>query len=264
MLKSNDVLLKTVAGCLAVVFLAMTMGCSKATEPPAGTKPAWKKIAAGQEFSGFLKDYGALKPNPNVENALTYVNTDAQKNLRSYFAIVIDPIDVYIATDADEAKISEASRKALTNYFAHALTRAVYDAFPVVEAPGPLTLRLRAALVGVDVGGTVPAGDLPADIKPFERALNIGKVGVEMELLDSETGERIAAMVDRTNLGTGAEVGAEYFSRHQRFAAAKEAFDEWASRVRQFLDSAHELTGQDAERADKAYQPYGAEPASKK
>jgi hypothetical protein len=264
-LMSNDVLLKKVAGCLAVAFLAMTMGCSRPTEPPAGTKPGWKRIAAGQEFSGFLKDYSALKPNPNLEgNALTYVSTDAQKNLRSYFAIVVDPIEVYVATDVDEAKISEASRKALTNYFAHALTMAVSDAFPVVEAPGPLTLRLRAALVGVDVGGTVPAGDLPADIGPFERALNIGKLGVEMELVDSETGERIGAMVDRTNLGAGAEVGAEYFSRHQRYAAAKEAFDEWASRVRQFLDLAHQLTGEDAERADKAYRPYGAEPASKK
>ena len=107
------------------------------------------------------------------------------------------------------------------------------------------------------------AGDLPPDVKPFERALNIGKLGVEMELVDSETGERIAAMVDRTNLGAGAEVGAEYFSRLEKFAAAREAFDEWASRVRVFLDSAHELTGEDAARADKAYKPYGAEPAAK-
>ena len=265
MLKSYDASLKIPACCLGVMFLAMTLGCSQGTKPTAGTKPALNKIPAGQEFSGFLKDYSALKPNPNLEgNALTYVSTDAQKNLRSYFAIVVDPIEVYVATDVDEAKISEAARKAITTYFAHALTLAVTDAFPVVEASGPLTLRLRAALVGVDVGGTVPAGDLPADIGPFERALNIGKLGVEMELVDSETGERIAAMVDRTNLGAGAEVGAEYFPRHQRFGVAREAFDEWASRVRQFLDSAHTLTGKDAERVDKAYQPYGAEVSAKK
>jgi len=126
-----------------------------------------------------------------------------------------------------------------------------------------LPLGLRAALVGVDVGGTVPAGDLPPDVGPLDRVLNIGKLRVEMELVDSETGERIAAMVDKTNLGAGAEVGAEYFSRLERFAAAREAFDEWASRVREFLDSAHELTGADAERANKAYKPYGAEPVSK-
>ena len=253
-----DILLKTVASCLALAFLAVAAGCSQATKPTA-TKPAVKKIPAGQEFSGFLGNYSALKPNPKLEgDALTYVSTDAQKNLRSYFAIVVDPIEVYIATDADEGKVSEASRKALTNYFEHALKNAVSDAFPVVEASGPLTLRLRAALVGVDVGGEVAAADLPADIKPFERALNIGKLGVEMELVDSETGERIAAIVDRTQLGAGAEIGAEGFSRLEKFAAAREALDEWASRVRVFLDLAHELTGEDAARAEKAYQPYGA------
>ncbi len=263
MQRRYEIILKAVAGCVALAVLSMTVGCSQATNPTA-VKPAVKRIAAGQEFSGFLKDYSALKPNPNLEgDALTYVSTDAQKNLRSYFAIIVDPIDVYVASDADEGKISESGRTTITTYFEHALKNAVSDAFPVVEAAGPLTLRLRAALVGVDVGGTVAVGDLPPDVKPFERALNIGKLGVELELVDSQTGERIAAMVDRAKLGAGAEVGAEQFSRLEKFAAAKEALNEWASRVRIFLDSAHELKGEDAARADKAYQPYGAEPSSK-
>jgi hypothetical protein len=219
-----------------------------------------RKIAAGAEFAGFLKDYASLKPNPNLDgDALTFAATDAKQNLRSYFAIIVDPVEVYIATDADESKVSDSARIALTNYFQHALIRAVSDAFPLVEAPGPLTLRLRSALVGVDVGGEVAAGDVPADAKPFERALNIGKVGVEMELVDSVSGERIAAMVDRAKLGTDAEVGAADFSRVQKVAAAREAFDEWASRVRIFLDSAHELKGEDAERAVRSYRPYGAD-----
>ena len=262
MLKNYNILLKIVACCLAAVLVVMIIGCSQSTKPTAEPKSAVKKIPAGQEFSGFLKDYSALKPHPDIESALTYASADAQKNLRSYFAIVVDPIEVYVATDVDEGKISEAGRKALTNYFEYALKEAVLDAFPVVEEPGPLTLRLRAALVGVDIGGTVPAGDLPADVGPLDRALNIGKLRVEMELVDSETGERIAALVDKSNLGAGAEVGAEYFSRLERFAAAREAFDEWASRLRQFLDSAHELTGADAERVDKAYKPYGPKPVS--
>ena len=248
--------LKTLPGWLCVIVIAITIGCSPAAE----TKTGVKKIAAGQEFSGFLKDYAALKPNPNLDgNALTFAAADAKQNLRSYFAIIVDPVEVYIATDADASKVSDDARIALTNYFQHALVGAVSDAFPVVETPSPLTLRLRTALVGVDVGGQVAAGDAPADAKPFERALNIGKVGVEMELVDSKTGERIAAMVDRTNLGDGAEVGAANFSRVQKFAAAREAFDEWASRVRTFLDSEHELKGEDALRADKSYQPYGSE-----
>ncbi len=78
-----------------------------------------------------------------------------------------------------------------------------------------------------------------------------------MELVDSETGEQIAAFVDRENLGKGAEVGSAKFSRYEKFMAARQAFDGWAARVREFLDSAHELSGEDAARAARSYLPYG-------
>jgi hypothetical protein len=251
--KNLDTRLGTMASYLAAALLAMTTACS--TSPP-----TVRKISPDQQFSGFLKEYSALKPNPNMdENALTYVNTDAQKNLRGYLAIVVDPIEVFIATNADATKISESSRAAVTTYFRHALTRAVSEAYPVVDAPGPLILRLRTALVGIDVGGAVAAGDLPAESKPLAHALNIGKVGVEMELVDSVTGERVAALVDKAALGKGAEIGAERFSRVEKFAAAREAFDEWSWRVRHFLDVSMQLTGEDAARAVKSYQQYGDE-----
>jgi hypothetical protein len=246
-----------VTGYLAVMCLFLIfMGCSEAPKPTESTQPAVKKIPAGQEFSGFLKDYSDLKPNPELGNdALTYASADATKNLRSYIAMIVDPIEVYVATDADPSQVSEDARLALTRYFRHALINAVSDAFPVVETAGPLTLRLRTALVGVDIGGEV-GGDVPSDSHPLKRALNIGKVRVEMELVDSQTGERIAAMVDNANLGEGAEVGAMQFSRVEKFAAARDAFDEWAARVREFLDAEHELGEQDAQRADQSYQPY--------
>jgi hypothetical protein len=248
------------AGVLLIfsVLALATFRCSS-LQVPARSETAVKKIPANQAFAGFLKDYRSLKPNPRVEgDALSFAATDAKQNLRSYFAIIVDPVEVYIATDADVSNVSETSRIALTNYFQHALIRAVSDAFPVVESPGPLTLRLRAALVGVDVGRKVMAGDFPADAQPqpLERTLNIGKVGVEMELVDSKTGERIAAMVDRTPLGSGAELGDSDFSRVEKFAAARQALDEWASRVRTFLDSERELRREDAERADKSSRPY--------
>jgi hypothetical protein len=80
-----------------------------------------------------------------------------------------------------------------------------------------------------------------------------------MELLDSESGEQIAAMVDRTTLGEGAEVASANLTRHEKSLAAREAFDEWARRVRDFLDAANELSPDDQKRAVASYQPYGAE-----
>jgi hypothetical protein len=216
------------------------------------------QIAAGKEFAGFLKDYSHLKPNPNVEgNALAYVRGDALKNLHKYIAVIVEPVQVYVATDADMSKITTPARGALANYFRGAIASAVADAFPVVEEKGPLVLRLRSAIVGVDVGGETAEADRAADgTDALQRTLNIGKVGVEMELLDSETGDQIAAFVDREPLGEGAEIGSAKFSKYEKFMAARQAFDGWAGRVRMFLDAAHELTGEDAARAVRSYRPY--------
>jgi hypothetical protein len=245
---------------MAVLFwLATLAGCSKEPKPAVELKPALKKLQPGKEFSGFLHDYSELKPNAKLGgDALTYVNPDKMKSLHRYVAIIVDPVEVYVATNADESLIPERGREAVAKYFEHALANAVSDAFPVIESPGPLVLRLRSAIVGIDLGGKVAPLDLPGmTSKPLERVIVLEKVGVEMELADSETGDRIAAAVDKANLGAGADVGAENFSRLDRFNEAKLAFDQWAERVREFLDSEHELTGEDAERALQSYQPYG-------
>jgi uncharacterized protein DUF3313 len=254
--------------------LAAGSSCTRQTpSQPQSTQPTsnqtaeqqieLRKMPAGKEFSGFLKDYSNLKPNPNVDgNALTFVNANQQKNLHKYIAMIVDPVQVYLASDADESKLPEKARGVGARYFHNALIGAVSGAFPVVDQPGTLVLRLRSAIIGVDVGGEVPAADKPANPDDtLDRFVNIGKVGVEMELVDSETGEQIAAMVDRENLGAGAEIGAVNFSRQEKWAAAREAFDGWAHHVREFLDSAHELSAEDAKRADQSYHPYSEEPA---
>ena len=239
---------------IALSLLVVAAGCGEAPES------AVKRMEPGQEFSGFLGDYTALKPDPDIEGEmLTYVSADAMKNLRRYIACIVDPVEVYVDTEADPSLVPDLGREAVANYFRHALVDAVSDAYPVVDSPGPLVLRVRAAIVGLDVGGEVAPLELPSgeSVETLGRAITIEKVGVEVELVDSESGERIAAAVDRANLGTGAEVGVENFSRTERYQEAKEAFDEWAGRLREFLDSQHELTGEDAERAVESYAPYG-------
>jgi hypothetical protein len=242
-----------------IVALLAALGATACTKP---SSPGVKKMTANQEYAGFLKDYSKLAPNPKLEgNVKTFVQADAQKNLRRYIAVVIDPVEVYLASDADDAKMPEKTRAAVANYFRAALTKAVSDAYPPVDQPGPLVLRLRAAVIGVDVGKPVAAADKPAQAEDaIEHSVNIGKVGVEIEFIDSETGEQIAAMVDREPLGEGAEVGSAAISRHEKSVAARAAFDEWASRVRTFLNRAHDIEGEDAERVQRSYEPYGAAP----
>lgn len=245
---------------LTTALLLIPGACSKSA-----TTSSTKRMKADQEYAGFLKDYSKLAPNPNLEgNVKTFVEADAQKNLHRYIAVIVEPVEVYLASDADDSKLPEKTRAAVANYFRAALTKAVSDAFPVVDEPGPLVLRLRAAVIGVDAGGAVAAADKPSEAgEMIEHSANIGKVGVEIELLDSATGDQLAAMVDREPLGEGAAVHSTNLARHEKSVEARAAFDEWASRVRIFLNRAHELNETDARRAVDSYQPYGGAPAEK-
>jgi hypothetical protein len=241
---------------LAAVILALcAAGCSR-QESSTGVKA----LAAGAKTAGFLSSYDNLKPNPDFENTQSYVKQDDAKNIHKYFAVIIDPVQIYVSSDADVSKMPDRGRTALAAYFQEAITSAISSAFPVVTEPGPLVLRLRTALIGVDVGSETGAkGD-----GALERGINIGKVGVEMEMVDSITGEQIAAAIDRQNLGEGAVIESEHFTREAKFAAAQQAFDGWAGRLREFLNSAHELSKEDAARADASYHPYGEPSGTKK
>ena len=149
MVKTFEFNLKSICSFLAMALLLLTAaGCTQEK------KPTVKKISANAENAGFLKSYANLKPIPAMEGeARGYANADAQKNLHKYIACVIDPVEIYLASNADDAKFNETARAASTEYFRSALVKAVSDAYPVVDKPGPLVLRLRAALVGVDFGG---------------------------------------------------------------------------------------------------------------
>jgi hypothetical protein len=246
---------KWIAGLCAVFLLTTATGCNR---QPQATQ--LKKMPANAEFSGFLSKYDNLKPSTAFENTLTYVKQDDAKNLHKYFAVIVDPVEVYVATNADTSKIPDRGRTALAAYFQNAVTRAVSDAFPVVQEPGPLVLRLRTALIGVDSSNEAGSG---GGNDALDHPLNISKVGVEMEMVDSVSGEQIVSAVDRQNLGQGAVVGSANFSRDQKFEAAREAFDGWAARLRDFLDSAQEASAEDLKRADASYRPYVDGPRAK-
>ena len=141
-------------------------------------------MPAGQEFAGFLSDYSKLKPNPKFENTVSFVRDDPAKNIHKYVAVIVDPVAVYVATNAEPKDIPDRGRAALAEYFQVAITKAVEDAFPVVKEPGPLVLRLRTAIIGVDVG---PVGDKTGEAG-LERPLNIGKVGIELQFVGSVSG----------------------------------------------------------------------------
>jgi hypothetical protein len=274
--KNNSTGFKILRLCAIATLCLTAVSCSRSTSEAttgaasrtsdasdtASAPVTIKKIPAGQEFVGFLSTYANLKPNPKFENTKSFVTDDPNKNIHRYVAVMIDPPVIYVSTDTDEKNVPDKGVAALRDYFQNAITKAVQDAYPVVQSPGPLVLRLRSAIVGIDVGQ--PAQGDSKDSDALQRPLNIGKVGIEAEFVDSESGEQIAAAVDHQNLGDGAQVGAANFTRDEKFRAATEAFDGWAARLRDFLDSANELSNEDISHVESTNFPYAGNGAKKK
>src|SRR5207244_4109105 len=87
------------AACTAGVLVAFSWACSRPIETVTAT--GVKQIPQGQQFSGFLKDYSKLKPNPDFENTSVFVTDDPAKNIHRYVAIIVEPVAVYVASNAD-------------------------------------------------------------------------------------------------------------------------------------------------------------------
>src|SRR5436190_7577400 len=135
---------KSGLSCLAAAFMAVS-SCSR----PASQNSV-RKMPPGQQFSGFLTTYANLKPSSEFENTVSFVSRDPVKNVHKYVAVIVEPPVVYLSTEADEKALPDRGRTALAEYFQHAIKESVEDAFPIVQSNGPLVLRLRSAIIGVD------------------------------------------------------------------------------------------------------------------
>ena len=190
------------------------------------------------EPSGYLGSYEDFELDPASE-ALRYVVPDL--DLSPYHRVIIDPVDVVLDPEAAGRPVNPAELAALADYLRQALIVAVRDAYPVVEEPGPDVLRLRVAIT--DVVPTQPkrntAGTLLVPVRAASAAnkaitgthLFVGEVAIEAELLDSESGRRLIAVVDRKAGGKRLKGG------NTSWGHVAKAFREWAVAFRVRLDT---------------------------
>jgi len=189
------------------------------------------------EESGFLRDYSQLQPREGYEAQLVYVNPRADWS--RYAAVQIDSVTLWASQE--NVKLSPDERQMLSDLLYKALHEKLGAEFRLSDRPGPDVLRMRAALTQAK-GANVPlrtistivpqmlllsaAAGLSADV-----AKTVGTATVEVELLDSVTGERLAAAVDQ-RAGTKSLFTTRTFST---WGDVEAAANFWAERVTQFL-----------------------------
>lgn len=121
---------------------------------------------------GFLEDYGQLSPGHKGQASLIYIDGEADFSI--YSAILVEPV---VAWPRPDGPPTAATQELATN-LDEDLRRELAREFDLVDQPGAGALLLRTALASEEGSHFV----------------------LEVELLDSLSGQRLVAAVDRRKL----------------------------------------------------------------
>jgi hypothetical protein len=193
-LKSTQLLL---TAALAV-FLLLSLNSCKTTRQL--TKESYNQP------SGFLGDYSQMWHGTNGQANLVYFRPGV--NWAKYAKIWIKPIEMWMSDDPKSPmnKVSPENRQKLIDLFHTSLYNTLSDSYTMVEKEGPDVLIIHAAITDFmrsrPVVGGISAIYLPIKLISLGKqtlqgtAIGVGSVTIEVEFLDGETNERIAAVLD--------------------------------------------------------------------
>ncbi|HEX2831297.1 MAG TPA: DUF3313 domain-containing protein [Burkholderiales bacterium] len=186
--------------------------------------------------SGFLGDYSKLKPAPDREGVVSYVDPSAK--IGGYNKILLRPAEVYISPSTSYKGVQPDALKRMTDTFLGSFRKALTPGYEIVTAPGPDVLEVRTAISGIQ---PVSAPMTPLDVLPAKVVFNLGRAAAgkapqvvemqaEMEVLDP-SGKRVAAAVANRKGDKTLTQGDQITWDHLQAIS-----DYWARNFRQRLD----------------------------
>lgn len=166
-------------------------------------------VPAQADDSGFLGDYSALAEAKDAagDKVMRYINPKFKPGV--YQAVMIDPTQYYPAPEPTQ-QVTAGTLTDISNYLDKGLRDKLGAIVVLASQPGPGVLRIRPAITAV-------APKTP-DLKPyqmipvafvFSSVAGRGKeaaIQVEVDVVDSVTGERMAASVRK---GAGAKLASD-------------------------------------------------------
>ena len=196
---------------LAAIGIAVLSGCAAPVSEP--------------DQTGFLSDYSRL--TMVEEGKINYLGD----RLADYDTFIIDPIAILFEPGPGEPVFTDADLDEIKQYFVDELTEQLTrdDGFAVVTEPGPGVARFRIGLTEVEE----TIGVLNVSVYTKVTGLGLGGASAEGELVDSVTGEQLAAMV---RWGTGSRVLQAGLTK---MGDAKIAINKWTRDLRGHLDELH-------------------------
>jgi hypothetical protein len=181
--------------------------------------------------TGFLKNYSQLQPGAKDQALLVYFNPNARWS--QYTKVMIEPVTFW--GDAS-SNVSVQEQQQLCSYYYNKLNEDVSQKFQIVDRAGPGVMTLRVALT--DPTAATPVLRSVSVVIPQARLLDsvaklatgsyafVGSAQSEGEVVDSQTGERLAAAVDKRSGGLSVKNANVW-----RWGDAEKAMDYWAQRA---------------------------------
>ena len=210
---------------MGTICLAALSGC------------AYSEHATGYgkaEPSGFLTDYSKLHAGANeADSTLVYFMPDKAK-FKSYTKVWLEPVQVWRGEQSDAKDLEKEDAAYLSQFLWSRLNEEFRKDYLMVQAPGPGVMRFRVGIT--EAGKNIPVLDnltaaLPVSmvLSDAKRSLGgtqsfVGKATIEVEVADSQTGELLAAAVDRRGGGKYA-----WKSLH-RWGDVEAAYTYWAKK----------------------------------
>jgi len=154
--------------------------------------------------TGFLSNYSGFVSISKTSHR--YINP--KYDLGNYGSFIVDPVKI-IFNERSKAKVKNwDDLENLRAYMRNALIDALEPRYNAVAArPGPGTLRVRIALTSIERSAP----------------LKLGGVSMELELVDTQTGEQIVALIESQKKGVP-------FYGYDQWSGAKAVMDDWAKR----------------------------------
>ena len=179
--------------------------------------------SSGVSKTGFLTDYSRLRKDSDT--SLRYVN---QRTLNRYSIFIVDRVEVHFHSGAkSQGKLTRKEINDLTNYMHAKIVKAVEDSGKrIAYQPAAGVARLRSAFTDIkksDAVSLVPQAKLVG--------VGLGGASMELEIVDSMTGEQIGAVVETQK---GSRIP---FAQLGEWDAAKGVMDDWAKRIQKRLEA---------------------------
>jgi hypothetical protein len=192
-------------------------------------------IAGAPSQSGFFEGDIAFEKHPDRRNAFRYIKKDL--NLGDYNKVAIAPVEIWIHPDSPYKGIQANSIKAISDQLRQVLISTLEPDYPVVNRAGAKTIGVRLAVTGIKVKkkgrslfSYMPIG-MAVSAMQDEVVSNttLSDAIIEADLVDIQTGERIAALVDRN-------MAADLSGESQSWNEIEKTFEYYAKRFKKRLD----------------------------